>query len=249
MKIVTYNINWFRKEKTNVIYNAKTKKSYDKYEIEHCNYEAFDNICNYIKHFFNENSDEDCIAILEEVPYCCGKYSQKHEYYKMLLSQFNNDEFELVHKKVSCNALRITVAIVKKNSRFKKSYSFKPTVLEYLYTEIEYKGTIIIGVHMHDDMWDELIKYLEDKQDKKIIIVGDFNAYKECNKCDSFTKEYNKLISNNLFDTVNETTTIYNTPIDHILVSKSSLKNCSLSKVDKSASFSDHYPVICDINL
>lgn len=249
MKILTYNVNFFRgSEITN-----------ENYQIENCNEKIFNSIIPYLKDFLKKF---DSVVILQEVPnkYKSNTYWHTHPFYKKIHNIFCIDTgYKIIEN--DGFSLSKTIAIFKKDSNFTEEKKNKLIMTNYKnkFVQLNHCDDItILGVHMpiklivEEDFiyckqtWQELISYLKENNPQKIIIAGDFNAYKYCEKLGAFTKEYNEILNQNFVDTIDETTTIYNTPIDHILVSNS-LKNCSL--VDKSASFSDHYPVICDINL
>lgn len=105
--------------------------------------------------------------------------------------------------------------------------------------------------------------HVSDKLNKKTnykpnVILGDFNAgdYSKKNETDQFIKnrdDYKNLLERGYKDICEGQITRkkngYEAPIDHILLDKNVMDNFSYNNVivGKDVSFSDHYPIYCEI--
>lgn len=75
---------------------------------------------------------------------------------------------------------------------------------------IEVNGIIIIGIHIplnsverpciREDIWNEILDYIEDVQDRKIVIIGDFNTYDKTEKNAEAYEKKEQLIQKGFVD-------------------------------------------------
>lgn len=248
MRIVSYNVNRFN----------RTHDWYRNGDLTLCEREKnADKIVKYItKHI---QSKED-IAFLQEFPYY--KNGTKGIEYDEWEKRF--EKYGLTIKRSYAEGLNLTVAVVKKNTLWKKigksekSISFGEDGKDYLnkYIEVSKDNVNIIGMHSPDAR--TLYEGLEKIGDNETpsFIIGDLNSGDYIVKDSDQAKEENCQYYRNIIDEFGYTDLCNNavtfpvadTPIDHCLMKKDIRKLYDVVSVDVSKKdMSDHYPIIVEL--
>lgn len=214
INIKTWNINWFRGINSGHKYLVKEQKK-----------DVYISIVKNIKEFLVK---ENSVVILQEVPYKNKNQYNNWEinsFYTELLEDFPTHKYEIISNiKKNSYVVRGTFAIFNKGEFTQMQTA---SICKNRIIELEKKPFTIIGVHMpalspdssieDREMWDELIKYINEYNcDKKMIILGDFNCYEECKnkltevKFMEVCKKANAKISDDIPTFIGKTT------IDHV---------------------------------
>lgn len=241
INITTWNVDWFR--------NGKRSGKEWEYIVTDCDINIYNNIVEKTKEFLNEIN---AIVFMQEVPYKIkqGRNWVECDYHKKLHEDFPSDEYEIAEN-LSDYITRCTIAIFKKDT-FSKSKDYYPCNNRTIGLETE--NITLLGVHMptgfikddpDDEMWKKLIEY--SSINKKIIIVGDFNAYIGCNK--KITEERYKELCRVAKDIISDDTPTFIglTPIDHIFLNFDTNQNYHV-KIEQDWEFSDHKHIQVGLN-
>ena len=253
MKIMTWNINrfgglwdWYKEN--------KDKDDEDREKMAEA-------IINYLVQLI---SNEDDLVVLQEFPYYgynggiksdCIEYNK----WKSLFEKYNLTVIEPYGK-----GLNLTVAVVsKQKSVWKKTdgddckTSFKDGYLNK-YIEL-LKELRILGIHLPGSS--VLLPLLcgMSEADRPDLILGDFNSgdYVIRNRWDA-EREYERQQYRNLINLYGYTDIsgggvtnhITGSSIDHFLIKNTVLLRCDIKEViidDKKNDFSDHYPIIVEL--
>lgn len=246
INIKTWNINWFR-----------GLKSGDKYDSTDQNEDCYKDIIITIKSFLINNNNS--VAILQEVPFkeknVNGEWDE-NIYHKKLIEDFPKEEYEIISNVENNDyVLRRIIAIYRKND-------YKKTQIHRLCNNriigLSNGSIIIIGVHMptkfekesnDEKMWDDLLTYVREcgKDNKKLILIGDFNAYVGCNN--KLTEEKFIQLSRIMNDIVSDDTHTFigNTAIDHLFVNYDTHQLYNI-KIQNEFKCSDHKYIEVRIN-
>lgn len=204
----------------------------------------FDGVINVISDHLKK---ENAIAILQEIPYVCNITWQKHELFLRFNQRFENDFF--VKYNISSKKQIMMTVIISQKELIKwnkdgfndnRSISFK----------LKDEETRFLGLHAKNNTL--TASYLDNIRPHSYdYILGDFNSgnYTKWNEDASFKKNrtaYCEYLNNYIDICKGEATTIYDTPIDHILTSNNNIISCI---IDKSISLSDHYPIFAEIEI
>lgn len=246
---LTWNIDWFR--------NGKRSGSPEKYLIEDCSKAIYESIRDFIKEFLQK---ENAIVFLNEVPYMIKDNSgiwKKHPYFNQLLKDFPAMKYDVRFD--DSVTLRKTISISPKGIYSEKPYNRCDNCI----MAVEYDDITLLGVHMPqfnkedidkgnakcaEERWDALIDFATDMKDngKKLIILGDFNAYVGC-KIKSTEEKYKKLLNDTTdFVPKKEITYRGNTLIDHVLINYN-MNPCV--SVAKEFTYSDHKYIILNASV
>ena len=248
MRIMTWNVDWFRNGQRNV-----EPKNRQNYHIEDCSRESYKRIVDIIKRYLKL---EDSIVVLQEVPFKINKKTL-HPFYTDLRLDFPKNEYKIfnnVKDDSDSTILRATIAISKKD-RFTPVKNYYPCNNRTIGIQ-DKNNNIIIGVHMptnfklndgDDNMWTQLIEYVKGME--RVIIVGDFNAYVGCN--DKLTEKRYKDLLNYAYNCVDESKPTYKlkdstTSIDKILT-RGKRREPSAS-IESTWEYSDHKYVCINID-
>lgn len=265
MKIITWNVNKFNGGRWNPKVNSWGNN--DIKEREENASKIFKEVTSIIK-------GDDDIAILQEFPYHENyvngneevdwkKYFEdNHEGYRIIAWYYNESD-----KKFCADAkYGITIAVVKKDNKWtlrslsQHSYNNKKVDYSNRYIELYNKGMNInlIGVHPRNAY--ALREWLcQDcmKDFSPNMIVGDFNAGNYIKDDRDYEFELNRgeflRLTEGFIDVCQGmSTTNYNPPtqVDHILIqnSKKFIGRIRKRDVFSSMNYSDHYPLVVDID-
>lgn len=192
---------------------------------------------------------ENSIVILQEIPYISNITWQKHELFLRFIEIFEDDYF-VKYNIISKKQIMMTV-IISQNKLIEheengfndnRSISFK----------LKDKEARFLGLHAKNNtLTASYLDKIRQHYPSYDYILGDFNSgnYTKLNEDSSFKKNRTAYCEylNKYVDICNgEVTTIYGTPIDHILSSKNNNISCI---IDKSISLSDHYPIFAEIEI
>ncbi len=221
INVFTWNVDWFR----NGQYTGG-KSNY--YNYLDCKGEIFNQLCKEVRDFFEENPNNP-VAFIQEFPFKYKENDEWHEfsYWNSLKDKFPSDKYDVFESSPNeVNVYRKVVAIAKKGT-FERD-NRRDDNNRLLYLNIKDGDMRLIGVHMptvnclnkdkEDIVWRKLISDV--KENKKVIIAGDFNTYIGC---DSKSTEYRYKELLSLADNiVVESIKTFNdiTSIDKILVGK-----------------------------
>ncbi len=241
INLMSYNVDWFR--------NGKRTSTNSRYINKDIDLIAYKNIIKEVKYFLDNN--ENAIAFLQETAYKI-KIDDKENPINIcdkLNVDFPNSLYDI--KLDNKSAKRYTLAISKKGS-FEEVNDYFPKNNRTIAMKFKSLDLIILGVHMptnfkinsaEEKMWNELIAYSKTIT-SPFIILGDFNAYINCDNL--YTKEkFKKLVlDENIIDiTPNEETFIGKTTIDRVLIkniAKENVVNIKVQKEDFINTYSDH---------
>jgi endonuclease/exonuclease/phosphatase family metal-dependent hydrolase len=215
INIRTWNVDWFR--------NGKRTGEDWKYCIEDCDINVYNGIVREIKSFLDK---ESAVVFLQEVPYQIKQGSQwlECDYHKKLYEDFPSDKYEIAEN-TSDYVKRCTIAIFKKGVFVKNTGIYKPCNNRTI--SLKYGNITLLGVHMptnfrrndsEDNMWLELIDFVKEAKNEKLIIAGDFNSYIGCKEklTEKRFLELCRLAKDIVPDDI--PTFIGGTPIDHIFL-------------------------------
>lgn len=247
INIKTWNVNWFRNQ-----------KSGEKYNIVDQNKDSYLDIINNIKSFLKSKTNS--VVILQEVPFKSKKNDKWVEncYYNKLLNDFPKEEYQVVsNMKTNEYLLRGTIAILKKEENFKQITQYIPCNNRTI--GLTFGSLTIIGVHMptnfdkeskDEKMWNDLNAYIAqcNKDGKKVIITGDFNAFIGC--FEKLTEDKFIELCRNAKDIVPDDvpTFIGKTAVDHLFVNYNISQNCSV-KIQNELKWSDHKYIEVEIKI
>lgn len=251
INVMTYNIDWFR--------NGKRSGTPEKYLLEDCSRSIYRSIRDFVKKFLQR---ENAVVFLNEVP-CMIKDNNKewkeHPYFMDLLKDFPKAEYDVRFSK-NRYVLRNTISISKKDVFCKTEYY--NITNDNCITAVKFSDITLVGVHMPqfnkedankenakcaEKRWDALIDFAADMKDKgkKLIILGDFNAYVGC-KIKSTDKKYRELLKYATDFVPQEEITYGSKLIDHVLINYDINPNVSVAK---EFTYSDHKYVILNVSV
>ena len=207
----------------------------------------FNTVISKVKKFLE--SKNNAIAILQEIPFKCNiDRFNEHTLFGEFLKSFPEDKFVILYNISSDNQIKMTVVLAKRIGQEELIYRKSDGLNNNMCVSFGIKdlNLYIIGVHPHTA--EELLGWLQ-KYGFPDIMLGDFNAgdYTKWRVDDKF--EYNKVNYNKLKlgytdMCAGQMTTVYKTPIDHVLIKDELTKKyqCKDAKIIKD-NLSDHYPI------
>lgn len=248
---MTWNIDWFR--------NGKYSEEPNTYLECDISDSTFDNIVTKIKAFLDKPNS---VVFLQEVPY---KIKTNNKWgvtacYKKFCKDFSDDEYNIHKNDKFCT--RYTVSISKKTDTHIANYKdYNPKnnrTIAMQFNDPANSNTTILGVHMptgfqkgtdKSKMWDELISFTQSFE-APLILVGDFNAYVDCNDKNTRNKYTALLDSGHMEDVVpsDESTFIGGTPIDHVLI-KNCVSYAIKTEIPENFELSDHKYIEISIEI
>lgn len=256
MKIMTWNVNKFNGGSWNPKEHKWKDNDIGKRKENAC--KIFEEVTSIIEH-------EDDIAILQEFPYHENDWKEDFDrYYKdhMIIAWY----YEEPDRKFCVETkYGITIAVVKKDNKWtlrslsEHAYNNKKVDYSNRYIELYNKDINLIGVHPRNAY--ALREWLcQDcmKDFSPDIIAGDFNAGNYIKDDRDYEFELNReeflRLTEGFIDVCQGmATTNYNPPtqVDHILIQNSKKFIGGIRKRDvfSSMNYSDHYPLVVDIDL
>lgn len=280
MKIISLNVNSFMGIKTSISGKGADEIIQHSYEYEGLRYD--ESITDFDIRYCNQNSIKKIFEIIDEEK---PEVVILHEYRRNFPSAI---EFEkkmkesgysepLTHKKKGRYKYGFSTAFfVKSGLSYKDEKDiFNPLTIslsDRVYS-IEMSEIIIIGIHIplnredglsiREDTWDEVLHYIEDVQDRRIAIIGDFNTYDKTGKNAEAYEKKERLIQNGYFDVWLEMGQADNTPtqkpnlsrLDYAFITKTLLKKIKMRMIPENDnefisdewSLSDHRMLVIEI--
>lgn len=137
---------------------------------------------------------ENSIVALQEIPYKSGETWEKHPIYERLLKDFPEEQYDLVFSVSTPNQRMMSVIIFRKHL-FERNTGIEN---DNRIVACRKEDIIFVAVHMNTNLqegsadvrkwkeweWDRLIAFAKamKEQGKKLVMLGDFNAYVACNQ-------------------------------------------------------------------
>lgn len=256
MKIISLNVNSFMGINTSINGKGVDEIIRCSYEYEGLRYN--ESIADFDTRYCNQNSIKTILGIIDEEK---PEVVILHEYRRNFPSAI---EFEkkmkesgysepLTHQKTGRYKYGFSTAFfVKSGLSYKDEKDiFNPlkiSLSDRVYS-IEMYGIIIIGIHIplnregepsiREDTWDEVLHYIEDVQDRRIAIIGDFNTYDKTGKNAEAYKKKEQLIKNGCVDVWLEMGRADNTPtqkpnlsrLDYAFITKTLCKKIKMRMI------------------
>lgn len=201
------------------------------------NIKKYETIVNEIK---RQLKIDNSIVFLQEIPYVSNETWQEHSLYSKLKNDFLNEEYDFKFNVISSKQIMMTVAIARKG----KIEIINSMINDNRTISVEFNGLRFTGIHAKNGKDNKRYLASINNNDAQIIL-GDFNAgnYERSENRDS----YNRILSN-YSDVCNQITTVFDTPIDHVLVDKDTESKCVNLIVNSNIKYSDHFPITFEIN-
>ncbi len=217
--------------------------------------------CNEVIKVIKEHIDkkDNAISVLQEIPLRSNITNSEHIIFTLLCDAFPEKDYTIIYNlnETIRNQIKMTVVISKKNLIKKDEKGINSSNEDYCSCFVSFMACCVQVLAVHQSLNkggfvnDKIISvYTPD------IILGDFNAgnYKKRKESADFKynrQQYLTLLGEGYKDICKgKNTTIYKTPIDHVLI-KNTIKDENVKKVtiDNSIQASDHYPIYCEITL
>lgn len=219
---------------------------------------------------------ENSMVVLQEIPYKVKREDGlwvEHSLYKKLMEDFPDDKYEVIFLISNNYQIMMTVIIFKKSTFMR--CEFEKNGMEMCNNRIvgcKINDISIVGVHMPTDfeigrrdnkktqelkrwkatVWDNLLEFVkqEKSQSRKLIILGDFNAYIGCEYKLTESKfiELHRYSSDIIPDDVPTYKGGDGTPIDHIFVNFNT-KSAYVQKIEEKFEWSDHKYIMAEFNI
>lgn len=237
---MTWNTQLY--EYGNNLHNKKREKS-----IDECR-----DIINIVREHMRE---ENAVAVLQEIPMRSNVTWSEHIIWTLLQGVFPKRDYTILYNIETVNQIKMTVVIAKKgiiesdNERIDLNKSCKNNFVSF---KVKNTDLHVLAVHQKDNV------YASDRfnKDKPNIILGDFNAgdydkefpkQEELKKFRANRDNYRELLKRGYKDICDgQITTIYNTPIDHILVDDKNAKRAKDLEIVRD-NLSDHYRITFEL--
>ncbi len=219
----------------------------NKHAVKEIDGQMYDAVISKVKEFLK--SEINAIAILQEIPFKRNtREFKEHELFGKFLKSFPEDKYVMLYNISTNNQIKMTVVLANKTGPEELIYLKNDRLNNNICVSFGIKdlNLYIIGVHSHNA--EELLVWLQESGFPDIML-GDFNSgdYTKWRVDDKF--EYNKANYNKLKlgytdMCAGQITTLYKTPIDHVLIKDELTKKyqCKDAEIIKD-NISDHYPI------
>ena len=259
MKIVTWNVDWYR--------NGRRSGKYGEYLEVDSSGDIYEKIKSVIVKFLDEDSEN--MVCLQEVPYKVGDKHRNHDLYnEMLNKDFNFNKGTFKANRMNIRAYARTMVISQdewKNSDDEYSGDKSNHVIQIEKDQVKImalnippiqmpkkgdKGVEDVeGASVNRDLWKNIIDQC--KKSKPQIVLGDFNA--DDSRTEQF-RRFQELIKLGYCepdgDIKSKPTFNGKTHIDYILVRNDLKDRVKSYKVfEKGNGLSDHKPLIIEIDI
>ena len=238
----------------------------DEQPVKKIDMSTFNIVVEKVKKFLD--SKNEAVAILQEIPFKCNIDGFKeHILFHKFLEFFPDDKYDMYYNVSSEKQIKMTVVLAKKIGSEKLICRKKEELNNNMCVSFGIKelDLSIIGVHPHNV--NELLKWLQ-KSGFPDIMLGDFNAgdykkrYEDSNFKDN-RDNYRKFIleykytdickGQNTRRMVFPNDSVYETPIDHVLIKNSSelekKYQCNNVEIERNEdNVSDHYPIYFELS-
>jgi exonuclease III len=226
------------------LYEQGNKFGQNQKPIDH---ESVNGILNFVKGFLELNNS---IAFLQEIPYVSNVDWNEHKVFGEIKRTFPDDEYTMVYNLTSKTQIMMSIVLSKKATIEKDDNG----VNDNRCVSIKCNGIKFLNLHAKNGK--ETKKHLEEIKKKHPlyydVILGDFNSgsYDKDNADDAFkdnVEAYKCFIEGYIDVCESKSTTIYKTPIDHVLIKYNAKYMCLFVRIVDSIDKSDHYPIIMEL--
>ena len=242
MKIhfMTWNTRLY--EYCNILSDRKTGKK----KVKSIDYGKCIDIINIVREHMRK---ENAVAVLQEIPLRSNVTQSEHIVWTLLQGVFPQKDYTILYNIETVAQIKMTVVIAKKgiiesdderlnlNKRYKNCFvSFK----------VKNTDLHVLAVHQKNKVY--AFDRFNNGKPKPNIILGDFNAGNYSMQNQDDREKYINLLNLGYKDICNgQITTIYNTPIDHILIDDKNVKRAKDLKIVPNDNLSDHHRITFEL--
>lgn len=222
----------------------------DKKRVKSIDYGKCIDIINIVREHMRK---ENAVAVLQEIPLRSNVTRSEHIFWTLLQGVFPQKDYTILYNIETVGQIKMTVVIAKKgiiesdDERINLNKGYKNCFVSF---KVKNTDLHVLAVHQKNDVYAS-DRFNKDKP-KPNIILGDFNTGEY--SIQEYSKEfqanrnnYRELLKQGYMDICNgQITTIYNTPIDHILVDVENVKRTKDLEIVRD-SLSDHYRITFEL--